>query len=170
MKVRRIDRQIKVVNFNKIKTAKIFSRINKAEDYNSLLEFLNLLNTKNIKFSVVCYSENKEELSGFIRSVDLFSKDFIFVSDQDIGFFGKKENDLANYLAEFCDVFIDLCMEDSFAADYIAGLINAGFKVGSFTRKSKFHDLFIDIKNNRDIKYLSQQIEHYLTMIKPAKT
>jgi len=168
-KVRRLKRQKRVVNFDDIKTAKIFSRINNPEDYNSLLEFLNLLNKKSVKFSVVCYSDNKEKLSGFIRSMDLFSKDFIFITDKDIVVRRKNTQEIIDYLINPSDVFIDLCMEDSFVADYIAGLIIAGFKVGAYNRKNNYHDLLIDIKNNRSISYLTGQIEHYLRMIKPKK-
>ncbi len=170
VKVGMLNRHKRVVNFNSIKTAKVFSQINNSEDYNSLVEFLILLNKKNIKFSAVCYSDDKEKLRGFVRSVDLFSADFIFISPGDIGFLGKKDKDITDYLNRPSDVFIDLCMEDSFTADYIAGLVITGFKVGSYSRKSQYHDLIIDVKNNRNISYLSKQIEHYLTMIRPAKT
>jgi len=61
------------------------------------------------------------------------------------------------------DLLIDLSLNNIFPLDYIGILSKAKFKVGKYdnTRK-KYYDMMIDIKNNKDLRYLIEQIIQYI--------
>lgn len=162
-----LNRDQIVVNLDKAKFVKVFCQITNSNDYNSLREFLKILIKKKISFYVMCYVENREIINSIVKSVDLFSTDFIFITYQDISILRKNEKLIDDFINEPSDIFIDLCLSECFTIDYISGLTKAGFKVGSYTRKKKYHDLMIDINKNKNLKYLCEQVVFYLSMIKP---
>jgi len=156
-----------VTKLDKSKFVKVFCELANPEDYNSLREFLKIFIKRKISFNVMCFVEDRVILNSFVKSVDLFSNDFIFITSQDISLFRKENKYINDFINQPCDIFIDLCVSECFTIDYISGLTKAGLKVGSFNRKKKYHDLMIDVKINTSLNYLCEQVEHYLKMIKP---
>jgi len=64
------------------------------------------------------------------------------------------------------DMVISLTIEDCLPLDYLVAKSNAKFKVGKLTQKTYKYDFMIDIAKNNSIKYLIENIVHYLSMIK----
>jgi hypothetical protein len=56
-------------------------------------------------------------------------------------------------------------MEQCFALEYIVQLSHATFKIGRLNQ-SLLYDFMIDVKNEKNIDYLIQQISVYLPSLK----
>ncbi|MFC2097318.1 DUF6913 domain-containing protein [Bacteroidota bacterium] len=164
--VKKKKRSQVVINLEKAKFIKVFCQIDNSGDYNSMITFLEVLEQKKVSFSVLCFVNDTENITGFGNNS--FTKRIICMNPRKTKFFGKKEDELNSFLNEPCDIFVDLCLKDSIAIDYISGLTTASFKVGSYSRTKKYHDLLIDVKDTQNIKYLSEQILHYLVLINPS--
>ena len=64
------------------------------------------------------------------------------------------------------DMLIDLSMKRNPALLYIAAFSDAKMKVARFDDKQKeYFDLLLDIGKENSLKYLIQQIKHYITKI-----
>ena len=60
--------------------------------------------------------------------------------------------------------FVDECLP----LEYLAATSRARFRVGSFNdSKTSYYELMINNQKNKDLKYLLQQINHFLKVINP---
>ncbi len=90
-------------------------------------------------------------------------------------FFCRKDKNLLNipkseiihdFIKTKSDILIDLSLSELFCLNYIASLKNSTFKIGRFTNASSYMDMMIDIKENKTVEFLIDQITHYLSVIK----
>lgn len=78
-----------------------------------------------------------------------------------------KSIDCTNFIEKSFSLLIDLNINNDFPLEYIASLSKATFKVGSTgSYRNGDYELTINIGENKNIKFLIEQIKHFLTMIK----
>lgn len=65
------------------------------------------------------------------------------------------------------DLLINLCTEECLPLEYISALSNATYRAGRFIPKKTYcYDLMIEMNGKRDMRYLIEQLNKYLKMIK----
>ncbi|MCD8528766.1 MAG: hypothetical protein LRY27_02035 [Chitinophagales bacterium] len=66
------------------------------------------------------------------------------------------------------DMLIVALTEECLPIEYIAAASKAKFKVGTFNQhKTIYYDLMVDTNQNKDLKYLLEQIHHFIKVLKP---
>lgn len=67
------------------------------------------------------------------------------------------------------DIFIDLTFEDSLTLKYISGQANAKLKIGHGKEDDRDYDFVINMKQDKSLDNLLNQIKHYMSIIKIKK-
>jgi hypothetical protein len=128
----------------------------------SVHDFIKKLTKEGKQVIAIGYIETKE-----IPDFYLLKRGFDFFCLKDLNWHYKPE---AEFLQDFTDrefdLLINLSMDNFFPVEYIYALSRAKFKAGRYTPDYDYDDMTIDIKDNRDVKFLIQQISHYLGLIK----
>lgn len=130
-----------------------------AEDIITVTKFAEGLTQLNTEVNVLGYQHNKEkELTDerFINDLDV-NWFYIPNSDKIHGFHNKK-----------FDILICAFVEECLPLEYIAATSTAKFRVGAFSDEtSGYFELMININQNQNLKYLLNQIKHFLNVINP---
>ncbi|MDR2962760.1 MAG: hypothetical protein LBU90_03845 [Bacteroidales bacterium] len=93
-----------------------------------------------------------------------FSKTII--TQNDFSWYGTaKSATLEKFIQTPFDILIDLSMEEIFPLQYILQLSHASFKIGKLN-STLHYDFMIDVKNEKNIDFLIQQISVYLPSLK----
>ncbi len=88
------------------------------------------------------------------------------VTKNDFSWYGTAKSDsLEKFVKTPFDILIDLSLEQVFPLEYVVQLSQASFKIGQLNQ-SLLYDFMIDIKNEKNIDYLIQQINVYLPSLK----
>lgn len=109
----------------------------------------------------------KAEVAAFLQS----SQDFDFFTREDFNWYYKPQGrKVAGFISESFDILIDLRMSKFTPLLFIVALSRAHFKVGRYrTDFKEFYDLMIDVEDNSDLTYFTDQIQHYLSMLNQNK-
>lgn len=116
----------------------------------------------NTQISIIeyCKTDNSKQL----HKTNDFSSTTI--TKNDFTWYGTARNKtLEKFIQTPFDILIDLNFEPIFAIEYIVELSQANFKIGQLNQ-SLIYDFMIDIKNEKNIDYLIQQISVYLPSLK----
>lgn len=99
-----------------------------------------------------------------LHKTDIFSNKTFTKSD--FTWYGAaKSATLEKFIKTPFDILIDLSLEQNFPLEYIVQLSHASFKIGRL-HQPLLYDFMIDIKNEKNIDYLIQQISVYLPSLK----
>ncbi|MCL2328974.1 MAG: hypothetical protein FWC39_10760 [Bacteroidetes bacterium] len=118
------------------------------------------------------HAETKITLLGFcsttytkqLHKTEVFSSEIF--TKKDFTWYGTaKSETLEKFINTPFDMLIDLSVEQNFPLEYIVQLSKASFKIGRLNQ-SLLYDFMIDIKNEKNIDYLIQQISVYLPSLK----
>jgi hypothetical protein len=109
----------------------------------------------------------KAEVAAFLQS----SQDFDFFTREDFNWYYKPQGrKVAGFISESFDILIDLRLSKFTPLLFIVALSRAHFKVGRYrTDFKEFYDLMIDVDDNSDLTYFTEQILHYLSMLNQSK-
>ncbi len=119
------------------------------------------------------FAEQKKQVYavGYVEAMEIpefyvLKRGFNFFCLKDLNWYFKPEPDFVLDFAdrEF-DMMINLSLDDYFPVEYLYATSRAKFKISRYIEDQDYSDLYIDIKDNRDIDYLIQQIIHYLNLI-----
>ncbi len=78
-----------------------------------------------------------------------------------------KSIDVNSFIEKPFNLLLDLNLDDDFPLEYISTLSHATFKVGSTgSYRDEVCDLTINISEKKELKYLVNQMLHYLNLIK----
>lgn len=114
------------------------------------------------KISIIGFCDNTNTKQ--IHKTDVFSNTTI--TKNDFTWYGTARNEtLEKFIKTPFDILIDLSTEQFFALEYIVQLSHATFKIGRLNQ-SLLYDFMIDVKNEKNIDYLIQQISVYLPSLK----
>lgn len=149
-------------NFNTAKTAGILFDASDHQNYEAARTLLKFLTGKKIKTTGLGYADSKE-VSKFYQ----YYTGFNFFTIKDTNWLGIPNNhNINDFIDEPLDILIDLHIKENFLLKYICAMSAASTKIGKLNKETDCYDLMIDIKSNPSPEFLSEQIKHYLTVIK----
>ena len=160
-KVKHLIREKVVCNFGTAKTVGIVFHPPDKNSFDYIMQFFRFLSEMDIELFIIGYIDSKT-----IPDYYVIRKGINFFSKKDINWYGKP---IVPYFSHFInqkfDMLIDLCIEDLFPILYFVNLSNAKFKIGKFSVRKNPYDLMIDIKKEKRVGFLVDQIKHYLSII-----
>ncbi len=159
---KKVQRKPEVRNLAQSKNIGILFEIRTEEDLNTVRFFVSQIKERSRKITVLGYVSKKELLQS-LKS----DNEFDFISQQDFNWYFKpKGYVIKNFMSDGFDLLIDLSLRKNPALLYIAAFAEAKFKVARFDDKQKeYYDLMIDIGKDNSLKYLINQLKHYITLI-----
>ncbi len=157
-----VKRKPEVRNLAQSKNIGILFEVRTKEDFDTVRFFVSQIKERYRKITVLGYV-SKKELLQTLKS----DNEFDFISKTDFNWYYKPQGYvIKNFMSDGFDLLIDLAMREHPALIHVAAFTEAKFKVARFDEKQKqFFDLMIDIKKDNTLKYLINQIKHYITTI-----
>lgn len=160
-RLKTLNRKVKTHNFETAQSAGILFSPANEESFNTVKNFLSFLSEKDMKVIALGYYPGKK-----IPEKYLMRKGINFYCKTDLNWYYKPKNELIDqFIKQDFDILFDLNLEDYFTTKYVGSLSKAAFKVGK-NQENAYHDLVFDIDKNNSVEYLTEQIKHYLNLIK----
>ncbi len=147
----KLKRDVSAFNYEKAKNIGILWHLEDQEAYSFLQK---RLHSGSIKITSLCYTENKEEMSGSFGSKDA----------NWLGF--PKTEHVKQFVQTDFDLLINVSLIENFQMRAIATLSKARFKIGVANGETNYNDLSIDVSKNPNSLYLAQQLLYYLNELK----
>jgi len=153
-------RKVKTHNFKTAQSAGILFSSPNEETFAAVKDFLSFLSGKDMKVYALGYVPSKKIPQQF-----LLRKGINFYCNTDLNWYYKPKNELVEqFINQDFDILFDLSISEYFTVNYVGSLSKAQFKIGQQNSNS-YHDLVIDIKKNKSVDYLIEQIKHYLNIL-----
>lgn len=160
-RLKSVNRKVKTHNFETAQSAGILFSPANEESFNEVKNFLTFLSDNDMKVIALGYYPGKK-----IPAPYLMRKGINLYCNTDLNWYYKPKNELIDqFIKQEFDILFDLNLEDYFTTKYVGSLSKASFKVGK-SHENAYHDLVIDIHKNNTVEYLTEQIKHYLKLIK----
>lgn len=130
-----------------------------ADDIITVTKYAEGLKKEHKDISILAYQSKK----------DKDNKDPRFINELDINWFYIPTSEKINNFHKMkLDILICAFVDECLPLEYIAATSDAKFRVGDFSdAKSNYFELMINTKKNRNLKYLLEQIDHFLHVINP---
>ena len=159
---KKVKRKPQVRNLAESKNIGILFEVISKEDLDTVRSFVSQLKERNRKITALGYVTTKE-LQQTLKS----DNEFDFVSKTDFNWYFKPQKYvIKNFMSDGMDLLIDLSLRKNSGLLYVAAFTDAKMKVARFDEKQKeYYDLMIDIGKDNTLKYLINQIKHYITKI-----
>lgn len=164
---KKIKRKPEVRNLAQSRNIGILFEVRSKEDLDTVRAFVAQIKERNRKITALGYVTTKELLQT-LKS----DNEFDFISKEDFNWYYKPEKYvIKNFMSDGMDILIDLSLKKNHALLYVAAFTEAKMKVARFDEKQKeYYDLMIDISKDNTLKYLINQIKHYITKINEQST
>jgi hypothetical protein len=155
------QREVKVHNFETARSAVILFGTDDPDSFPAIKEFRKFIEEKKIACKAYGYVHQKE-----IPQEMLFWDSYSFITRNDLNWYSKPTGEVVEaFYAEDPDILFDLTSSSPLELQYLVHLSTARFKIGVFTEEENDYDLMINITTPSDVKYLTEQIEHYVSML-----
>ncbi len=159
-KSRLIIRDKRIHNFTTAHTAGLIFTCRNEEEFHAVKEFKQFLESEAITTDVIGYVNDKQ-----IPDHYLLRTGFNFFCQKDLTWYFKPNKLFVHdFTRKKYDLLFDLSLRNFFPVEYIVKLSPSAYKIGSF-RKTIEYDLMIDIKDEKTVPFLIDQIKHYLSII-----
>ena len=164
---KKVKRKPEVRNLAQSRNIGILFEVRSKEDLDTVRTFVSQIKERNRKITALGYVTTKELLQT-LKS----DNEFDFISKTDFNWYYKPEKYvIKNFMSDGMDLLIDLSLKKNPALLYVAAFTEAKMKVARFDEKQKeYFDLMIDIGKENTLKYLINQIKHYITKINEQST
>lgn len=150
-------------NLDSAKCVHLFFNAKNDENYRPAKAFISELKDRKLRVQAIGFVENDEQKAKF-----LFHKEVRFVSPKDLSRLGKPPKAFLEELnRERADIFLNLCAEENFTAQYIAAYSDAKFKVSGIADDITA-DFIIDVSKSKQPADMISQTKHFLSTIKKA--
>ncbi len=159
---KKVQRKPEVRNLAQSKNIGILFEIRSEEDLNTVRFFVSQIKERSRKITALGYVTKKELLQS-LKS----DNEFDFISRLDFNWQLKPNGYvIKNFMSDGFDMLIDLSLHRNIALLRISAFTKAKMKVARFDDKqNEYFDLLIDIGKDQSLKYLINQIKHYITKI-----
>ena len=159
-KARQLNRQKAIHNFTTAKTAGILFNCENTEDFNSIREFKQFLESHHINVEVLGYVHEKQVPDHY-----LLRQGFNFFCIKDLNWF---QSPTGKFVLDFStrkfDILFDLSIKEYFPLNYLSRLSPAAYKIGIY-KETDDYDLMIGLTEQKTVLYFVDQIKHYLSLI-----
>lgn len=148
-----------MLNIGQAKRIGILLDAKNAKDRITVTKYAESLSQKNKEVSILSFQNNKEKENNNPRFLNKLDVNWFNIPSQEkIDAFQQKKHDI------LIAAFVNECLP----LEYIVATSNARCRVGAFNdSKSDYFELMINIKKDASLKYLLQQIDHFLHTINP---
>ena len=129
------------------------------EDIITVSKYAESLSQKNKEVSILSFQNNKEKEDNDSR----------FLNKLDVNWFDiPSQEKIDDFQQQNLDILIAAFVNECLPLEYVLATSNARFRVGAFNdSKSDYFELMINTKKDASLKYLLQQIDHFLHTINP---
>ncbi len=129
------------------------------EDIITVSKYAESLSQKNKEVSILSFQNNKEKKDNDSR----------FLNKLDVNWFDiPSQEKIDDFQQQNLDILIAAFVNECLPLEYVLATSNARFRVGAFNdSKSDYFELMINTKKDASLKYLLQQIDHFLHTINP---
>jgi hypothetical protein len=154
-------REVKVHNFQTAKSAVVLFGTDDPESFPAIKEFRKFIEAKEISCKAYGYVHQKE-----IPQEMLFWDSYSFITRNDLNWYYKPSGEVVeSFYAQDPDILFDLTNHAPLELQFLVQLSTARFKIGLFTEEENDYDLMINLTKRTDVGYLTEQIEHYVSML-----
>ncbi|MCF8336311.1 MAG: hypothetical protein K9H65_06890 [Bacteroidales bacterium] len=160
-KQKSVKRKKAVFNFDTAQTVGVLFSLDQNQSYQVIKEFLDFLDNKKLQTFALAYCPDKKIPDRYIGA----SRINIFTSKDLNWLYIPKDPMIEQFTAKHFDILFDLTPPDQFPTQYINNLSQACFKVGRESHSGKEHDMIFRIDDQKDIKYIIDQIKYYISRI-----
>lgn len=136
--------------------------IDNEDSYKKVEELVKLLNDRNIKVKVACYSDQKIIPHYFIPRL---MQDILTSKDLNWYKFPVKPF-VKDFLTEEFDILIDFSLSEHIPLLYLSANAKAGIKIGKFDENHQdYFDLMIDLPGDATLEFFISQVMYYFNKI-----
>ncbi len=148
-----------MLNIGQAKRIGILLDAKYAEDIITVTKYAESLSKKNKEVSILSFQNNKEKENNNPR----------FLNKLDVNWFNiPSKEKIEDFQQKKLDILIAAFVNECLPLEYVVATSNARFRVGAFNdSKSDYFELMINTKKDASLKYLLQQIDHFLHTINP---
>jgi len=164
-KLKGFNRNTEVHNFETARTAAIVFDTSVPDAFPVIKEFREKAEQSGLKCSVYGYVPQKE-----VPQEMLFWKNFFFITKSNLNWYLKPSGEAVDtFFSEDPDMLVDFSQGLPLELQFLVQLSPARFKIGCYTDQKNDYDLMIQLSEQDDMAYLSEQIRHYVSMLNPVK-
>jgi len=161
---RELNRKTVVQNFHTARSAVVLFDTSVPDAFEGVRSFRKTLTDMGISCEVFGIINQKE-----VPDSMLLRENFSFFTRKDLNWFYKPKGEVAGkYYKMEPDILFDLTMNHSLPVKFLTFLLNAKFKTGCYTEEANDYDLMINEGKQCEIKYLTEQILHYINILQPS--
>jgi hypothetical protein len=154
-----------VHNFETAESAVVLFDTADPDSFPAIKDFRKFLESKGLECSTFGYVQQKE-----VPEKLLFQKNFSFISKRDLNWYQKPSGEVVEaFFSLNPDILFDFTKELSLEIQFLVQLSRAQFKIGCYTEEDNDYDLMINLTQQDDAGYLSEQFKHYVSMLNPSK-
>jgi len=158
-------RETQVHNFESAKSAVILFDAQKKDAFKIIWEFRGFLKDHEINCTIYGYINQNE-----VPPDMLFWKDLHMINRSNLNWYLQPKGETAElYKKENPDLLIDFSTNFRLEIQYLVQLSPARFKIGCFTEEKNDYDLMINLSEQNDMAFLSEQIKHYVSILNHSK-
>jgi len=144
--IRHFRRPVKSCNLEDAQSIGILFNATHSVSFEIVKNFVKELSERSKKIHVLGFVDSKQLIDHY-----LYRKGFEFFTRNQLNWYQKPESDaVKDFINQEFDLLINLNLEDSYPIKYILCLSKAHFKVGRFTDVHPYHDLMIDIEQEKE--------------------
>lgn len=160
-----LKRETHVHNFETAQTAVIVFDAQIKNGFHIVKEFRDYLKTEGVSCSVYAFMNQKE-----IPKDMVFWKGYHIITRRNLNWYMQPVGeDVEQYKQEDPDILVDFSIEPLIELQFLVQLSSARFKIGCYTEEKNDYDLMINLSEQNDMAFLSEQIKHYVSMLNPSK-
>ena len=159
------QREVMVHNFDTANSAVVLFDTHDPASFPAIKEFRKFLEEKKISCKAYGYVHQKE-----IPQEMLFWKSYSFITRNDLNWYHKPTGEVVeSFYTQDPDILFDLTDNAPLELQFLVQLSTARFKIGIYTEEENDYDLMINLTQRHDVGYLTEQIEHYVSMLNHSK-
>ena len=163
-KLKGFKRETVVHNFETAKSAVIVFDTNTPNAFPAIKEFREFIEKKGVQCNVYGFVPQKE-----VPQEMLFWKNFFFLTKSNLNWYMKPSGETVDsFFSQDPDMLVDFSQGLLLELQFLVQLSPARFKIGCYTEQKNDYDLMINLTEQDDMAYLSEQIRHYVSMLNPV--
>ena len=148
-----------MINIGQAKRIGILFDASHAEDIITVTKYAESLSQKNKEVSILSFQNNSEKENSDPRFFDQLNVNWFNIPSHE---------KIDNFHRKNLDILIGAFVNECLPLEYVAATSNARCRVGAFNdSKSNYFELMINTKKDDSLRYLLQQIDHFLHAINP---
>ncbi len=156
------ETQHRIISINTLQNSKSVGILWNPNDERSTESYEQLrkkLQSKGIKINGLAHVNSRREIEMLLT----ITTNSGFLHKSNVNWYGRPRSSSANnFIQEPFDILIDLTITKNKALQYLLVHSHAKFKVGWHGTEPNFYDLNIDVTEKPQVKFLLEQILHYL--------